>query len=265
MLQYIFYSSILIGLFTLSACTKVITLHLPPAAPAYVIEGNITDEPGPYTVQITQTTGFYSGNDFTGVAGAIVQVSDTTGYAETLVDKGNGLYVTQHLQGVQGMRYSLHVAIGKDTFTAVSTMPYRINLDSIYVAPVYNSGKTILAIVPSFLNPPAPGVAYYFFNQTINGNLDKTLYYWNSKYSSGLQNTFNLERNSADSTLHTGDSVQIEMQCIDEQMYNYWSGMDQSASGGGGAYPGDPVTNLSKGALGYFSAHTSQTRRLKVQ
>jgi hypothetical protein len=248
-----------------NACTKVIQLPLRTAPPVYVIEGNITDQPGPYQVQITQTTGFYAANTFPGVDGALVTVSDGAGHSEMLTNNGGGIYSTTSLQGVQGETYSLSVVIGSDTFTAASTMPYRVSLDSIYITPVLNAGKTVLVAVPAFINPSGPGIAYYFFNQTIDGYLDKSLYYWNSKFSEGLVNTFNLERNSPDSTLHVGDTVTVEMQCIDEPMYTYWSSMDQAATGSGENEAGNPVTNLSGGALGYFSAHTSQVKGVRVQ
>lgn len=248
----------------LSGCQKVVQLDLRTAPPVYVIEGNITDQPGPYTVRILQTTGFYAADTFPGVAGAVVSIRDGAGYSEVLTDEGGGIYQTVNLQGVHGQTYALRVLIGKDSFSATSTMPYRVNLDSVYITPVRNSGKSVLVAVPAFTNPVGPGIAYYYFDQTINGYLDKSFYYWNSKFSEGLANTFNLERSSPDSTLHTGDNVRVEMQCLDLAMYNYWESMDQSASGSGGSYPGNPVTNLSGGALGYFSAHTSQVKSVIV-
>jgi hypothetical protein len=250
-----------------NACQKVVQLDLRTAPPVYVIEGNITDQPGPYQVQITQTTGFYATNTFPGVDGALVTVSDGAGHSEMLTDNGGGIYSTASLQGVQGQTYSLHVVIGHDSFAAVSTMPYRVNLDSVYIAPVLNGGKTVLAAMPVFVNPNGPGIAYYFFNQTIDGYLDKSLYYWSSKFSAGQVNSFNLERSSQDSTLHAGDTVTVEMQCIDETMFTYWQSLDQAATGAGTNEAGNPVTNLSGGALGYFSAHTSQFKgvRVKVQ
>ena len=247
------------------ACQKVVQLDLRTAPPVYVIQGNITDQPGPYQVQITQTTGFYAANTFPGVDGAMVTVADGAGHSEMLIDNGGGIYSTTSLQGVQGQAYSLSVVIGHDSFTAVSTMPYRVNLDSVYITPVLNGGKTVLAAVPGFINPPGPGVAYYFFNQTIDGYLDKSLYYGSSEFSAGQVNHFSLERNSSDSTLHIGDTVTVEMQCIDKPMYTYWSSLDKAATGAPTFEPGNPVTNLRGGALGYFSAHTSQVKGARVQ
>jgi hypothetical protein len=246
------------------ACTKVVRLDLRNAPAQYVIEGNITDQPGPYLVRIFQTTAFYDSNSFKGVTGATVQISDDHGNKELLVDNGGGNYYTRHLQGLSGNIYMLKVRIGKDTFSATSTMPQLVPLDGLANWQITNSGKPVLVAMPEFVNPAGPGLAYYLFNQTINGVLDKTLYYWSSQYSEGQANSFDLERSDPDSTLHVGDSVRIEMQCLDKPTYMYWSGLDAAATGNGGSYPGNPVTNLIGGALGYFSAHTSQVKGTRV-
>ena len=263
------YSSIFCFAFCIAgiivSCTKVVPLNLRTAPPMTVIEANITDGPGPYTVRITKTTSFYDSNSYTGLAGATVTIRDGAGNASVLTDEGGGNYLTSGLQGESGETYYLRVELGKDTFTAVSTMPSLVPLDSVYYKTVKNGGKDVIVAVPALRNPDGPGIAYYFFNQTINGYLDKSLYYAESTYSEGLVNTFPLERNSADSTLHVGDTVAVEMQCIDSAMYGYWKSMDIAATGSGAAYPGNPVTNISGGALGYFSAHTTRIKGVRVR
>ena len=264
MLKIIFRSAALCLMLTWTACTKTVKLDLRNAPPVYVIEGDITDQPGPYLVRIFQTTGFYDSNNFKGVDGATVQVSNAEGYRETLTGNGGGNYYTGQLQGRTGDTYTLNVVIGNNTYTAVSTMPQRINLDSLHAERQITFSKQVTYVVPDLTNPPAPYLAYYYFDQVINGYLDKTLYYGSSKFSQGQANAFSLQRSSPDSTLHSGDTVTVTMECISSEIYNYWSSLDQAASGGGGAYPGNPSTNIIGGALGYFSAHTSQSKGLRV-
>ena len=259
-----FRGSILCLILSCTACTKTVTLDLRNAPPVYVIEGDITDQPGPYLVRIFQTTGFYDTADFKGVDGASVQVSNAEGYRETLTGNGDGNYYTKQLKGRSGDTYTLNVVIGNNSYSAVSTMPQHINLDGLHTQQGFNTSKEVTYVVPDFVNPPAPQIAYYYFDQTIDGVLDKTFYGWDSKFSQGQANTFNLERNDPDSTLHSGDTVTVVMQCLDLAMYNYWSSLDLAATGAGGAYPGNPTTNITGGALGYFSAHTSQTKGLRV-
>jgi len=51
------------------------------------------------------------------------------------------------------------------------------------------------------------------------------------------------------------------MQCIDKNVYEYWYSLDQSSTGSSqSAAPGNPVSNMQGGALGYFSANTLQSR-----
>ena len=57
-----------------------------------------------------------------------------------------------------------------------------------------------------------------------------------------------------------GDTVLVKMNCVDKNVWNYFNVL---ASGGGllGApSPSNPTTNISNNALGYFSAHSVQTR-----
>ena len=47
--------------------------------------------------------------------------------------------------------------------------------------------------------------------------------------------------------------MRIEIDHIDEKVYNYWFSLSQNVNDATAA-PANPVTNLSNGALGYFSA-----------
>jgi Domain of unknown function (DUF4249) len=264
MLKMIFRGAILCLILSCTACTKTVRLDLRNAPPVYVIEGEITDQPGPYVVRIFQTTGFYDSSNFKGVDGATVRVSNAEGFQEMLTGNGGGNYYTKQLQGKPGDTYTLNVVIGNNTYTAISTMPQHIDFNGLHTEQQFYVSKQVIYVVPDFTNPPAPDIAYYYFDQTINGYLDKTLYYWDNKFSQGEANTFNLQRSSPDSTLHSGDTVTVVMQCIDSAIYNYWSSLDAAATGSGNAYPGNPATNIIGGALGYFSAHTSQTQGLRV-
>jgi Domain of unknown function (DUF4249) len=249
---------------TFAACQKVINLPLTEATGKYVIEGNVTDLPGTDSVTISQVGSVTANYSFVGVGHATVTISDNAGNIETLQEAQPGVYKTSAITGVEGRTYNLNITLGNNTFTASSTMPYKVNLDSLYLKSVFNFSKEVLCVVPAFTDPPQQG-NWYFFNQTINGVLDKTLYYLNDDFSNGQVNSWPLMRSSPDSTLHVNDQVSIEMQCIDHPMYQYWYSADQSATGNGASIPSNPVTNIVGGALGYFSAHTSQTKSIIVK
>lgn len=255
---------VVFGWVFLAACQKVIDLHLNNDSGKYVIEGNITNLPGPYQVTVGKTGEVNADFVNSGVSGANVSVRDDAGNSEVLKEVQTGVYQGSVLQGVEGRTYYLSVTVGGNSYMASSLMPHRVNLDSLYIVNVYNFSKMVKAVVPVFTDPVGQGNCYRF-NETINGVLDKNLYYQNDDYTDGRTSSFSLLRPDPDSTLHINDKVDVEMQCIDKAMYKYWFSVDQSSTGNGGTLASNPVTNISGGALGYFSAHTSQTRSILVK
>ena len=242
----------------------MIDLKLRNGSGQYVIEGNVTNQPGPYRVSIGRTEAVGADYVFTGVSQATVMIRDNAGNAETLSEVQPGVYQTVALRGVEGRTYSLNINFGGNTFTAVSTMPHMVNLDSLYIESVYNFSKMVKAVVPLFTDPVGQGNSYRW-NETINGVLDKSLYYQNDDFTDGRTSTFSLLQPDPDSTLRSKDHVDVEMQCIDKDIYKYWFSVDQSSTGEGGTMAANPVTNIKGGALGYFSAHTSQIKTIIVQ
>ncbi|HEY4336436.1 MAG TPA: DUF4249 domain-containing protein [Puia sp.] len=253
----------LLTLLGLTACQKVIDLKLKNDSGKYVIEGNVTNQPGPYQVTIGKTDAVDADYSLQGVSQATVIISDNAGFSETLQETAPGLYLTKTLQGAEGRTYYLDISVGATHLTATSVMPHPVTLDSLYIEEVFNFSKTVKAVVPLFTDPAGQGNSYRF-NQTINGNLDKTLYYQNDDFTDGKTSTWSLLRPDADSTLHSKDVVSVEMQCIDAPMYKYWYSVDMSSTGNGSTIASNPVTNIVGGGLGYFSAHTSERKGIVV-
>ncbi|AQG79464.1 DUF4249 domain-containing protein [Spirosoma montaniterrae] len=80
-------------------------------APALVVEGQITDQPGPYTVRLTRTGDFSNKGINLLETGAIVSIEDNVGNREALREQSPGVYQTRAngMQGVAGRRYKLTV------------------------------------------------------------------------------------------------------------------------------------------------------------
>ena len=65
-----------------------------------------------------------------------------------------------------------------------------------------------------------------------------------------------------------GDTITVEMNCIDDKIYTYFSALLQLSGGGGpggGITPTNPPSNISNGALGYFSAHTVRVKTAVIE
>ena len=121
-------SLILLG----SSCEEVITIDLNNADPKIVIEGTVTDQPGPYTVTITKTTDYYNPGSYPTVSGAQVSIVDDLGFSEQLPETKDGIYQTIDLQGTSGRTYTLTVIVEGQTYSAVSFMPQPTEIDSLF-------------------------------------------------------------------------------------------------------------------------------------
>ena len=57
--------------------------------------------------------------------------------------------------------------------------------------------------------------------------------------------------------IKSGDIINIEMQCIDRNVFKYYFAISQiGGNGGPPVAPANPDSNISNGALGIFSAYT---------
>lgn len=243
------------------SCTKEIDLDLDSVSPQVVIEGNITDEPGPYTVKLSKTVPFRDANSYPPISGALVTISDNTGAIDILSEVRDGEYETNSITGTPGRTYTLKVTAEGKHYEAVSIMPYKINMYSVQFNPYREpgDGEETLAVVPLYLDPIEFGNNYRFFFSS-NGEADKSYQVSNDNIGNGSVNQQPFF--SDDVKFRKGDIVDVTMLCIDVNTYNYYYTLSQIGGGGpiGGAIPSNPPSNITGDkALGIFSAYTSQT------
>lgn len=251
------------------SCTKVIHIDLNEAEPKLVIEGNVTDQAGPYYVSLSRSIGFEANNEFPGVSGALVTISDNNGVKDTLTEQSQGKYQTHVLVGVPGHTYTLEVSVDGKKYSASSVMPMKVNLDSVrFLKSDFGSAPgskdTTFVAVPRFLDPPVFGNRYRFKLVT-RDTIDKGIYVDTDNLINGLP--YQRPIFSNDLPCKRGDSLILEMQCIDPSIYDYFFSLNESIGNGpgGGTTPSNPASNIVGDALGYFSAHTTQTLRTVAQ
>jgi hypothetical protein len=258
-------AAVLLSVALLSSCQKVISVKLDSSDAQYVIVGTVTNQAGDCKVSITQTKSFSDDNTFPGVTGASVTV-ESNGVVTTLNEAGDGLYQTSAITGVPGTRYDLTVNIKGQVFTASSTMPQPVLLDSLYVS----TGRlTTKKYVTAIYKDPVGVPNYYRFIQYVNGRKEKSIFADNDEFTDGQKVKSQLEYDNdtddAKRDIVSGDSVRIEMICTDAAVYKYWYSLNDGASGDSqSASPANPVTNISGSVMGYFSAQTVQGKTIKV-
>jgi hypothetical protein len=256
-------TSFLLSALLFFSCQKVVTLKLTNAPPQLVIQGEVTDQPGPYTVTIGNSVNFYADNTFPAVSGACVKSSDNTGFTDSLTETSPGVYATHTLQGFPGNTYTLTATVNDTTYSAVSTMPQPVPLDSVTFTSSkgrFGNNQQITAIA-NFQDPA--GIAnYYRFVEYINGvQFTKDVFVFDDRLSDGRYINFNLRNDS--SYLDVGDQLRVDMYCVDANDYNYFFQLSRATSTGAfntTASPANPTTNLTNGAYGYFSAHTVSSK-----
>jgi hypothetical protein len=251
--------------FLFYSCKKTITPDLNQAPPQLVIQGEITNDPGPYTISVNQSVGFYADNTFPAVSGAVIKISDNQGVTDSLTETSPGLYATHLLQGKPGNTYTLSVFVQNGHYTAVSTMPALVLFDSLTLQSTSGFGQHRINAVVNFQDPV--GIKnYYQFMEYINGQqFTKNIFVFDDRLSDGKYISTTLRTDS--SYLTTGDLLEVKMYDIDENVYNYFNQLEQSSGDGAfntTASPANPVSNISNGVYGYFSAHTVQTKKIMI-
>jgi len=237
------------------SCTKVINVNLNSTSPDIVIEGNVNDGPGPYQVKLSQTVNFSEPNSFPPVTGAIVQITDsTTGVTDSLSEDIPGTYFTKNLmKGIPGHQYQLYVSTNGHVYTASSTMPMPVMLDTVsfYSSSVF--GETRTNAVANFQDPA--GIAnYYTFTEFVNGQKVDRTFSFSDRLSDGKYLHLQLFN---DSTINPGDRVRVEMHCVDNAVWKYFNTLGQAKGNNSQSItPANPLSNISNNALGYFSAQT---------
>jgi hypothetical protein len=248
---------ILVAALSLLSCKKIVTLKLNNVPAAIVIQGEVTNEQGPYYVTINQPVDFYASNNFPPVSGATVVITSNSGQADSLTEVSPGVYGTHTLQGAPGEQYNLSVMVQGAIYKAVSTMPSTVALDSVSFVSNSGFGRKRISAVANFQDPAGVRNYYQFVEYLNKAQLTKDLFVFDDRLSDGRYINYTLFNDS--SYLQAGDNLQVDMYCIDSAVYNYFFQLFQSGGAGSfntSASPANPTSNISNGAYGYFSAHT---------
>lgn len=242
----------------LLSCSKTITPALQNVSPQLVIEGAVSDTAGPYYVSVTQTVDFYSPNNYPGVSGAQVVISDSTaGTVETLTEQSPGVYVTQSFPtGIPGHTYTLSVMLNGNAYHAVSTMPMPVALDSVTFD---FSDTTQINAVANYQDPA--GIAnYYKYNSSVNGVMTNHFQAFEDRLSDGRYIRDNVDADTG--VIKRSDLVELYLVGIDSLVFTYMKEAENVAFNNATLpAPANPGSNISGGCLGFFSAQTVSRKK----
>jgi hypothetical protein len=142
-------------------------------------------------------------------------------------------------------------------------MPDPVPLDDLIQDSMNIGGKTNYTILPIYTDPEQLGNRYLFI-LSIEYKNNKTVQVFTDNLNNGMVNQRSLFPSlDKDDELLPGNIIHVEMQCIDPEVYTYFSALVQVSNGS--VTPADPPSNISGGALGYFSAHTVSSKSLVIK
>ena len=246
-----------------SGCEKVIDLKLENTTPNIVIEASITDANKSQVVWLSQTINFEASTKKIPLTGAKVEVKEEGGTTLNFVERQPGVYTSIIYKGIPGKKYTTTITANGKNYTAVSVMPYPVEIESLSQTELTFFGTKRKFIVVNY-NDPQGIPNFYNIRISVNGLKRNSYYVESDRFNDGKPVKNNIFTEEPD--LVTGDTVSVEFQCIDENVYRYLFSITQiTGNGGPPTSPANPDSNFNNGALGYFNACTSRKAQIIIK
>lgn len=253
-------------LFLLYGCEKVIDVDLNEASPALVIEGNLSFVDRHLKVKISKTGSYFDNDPLESVSGASVFLEDASGKRFEINESAKGLYEKDNLNLKMDHEYKLIVERQNITYTAVSTIPSVVKIDSLnyryYTGErFYDDGYRIIL----FFSDPADRENYYRIKVFKNGQLENDINDLIIFDDSEIDGKIMLVRLRGQ-IFSKGDTAIIKFISIDEGAWRYFTTFSEVVNTNPGSpAPANPVSNFDNGALGYFSAWSHDSQKIVVE
>ena len=254
------------------SCESEIDIDIKDSESQIVIEANISTFIDDSKVKISKSLNLDDGLPYPTVNGALVTITNNnTAEVFILSETESGIYKNPYLIGVDEHNYILDIIIEEETYTASSTIPQIVVLESlVQIGEVSDSNggggpggqnrsdRNIAEIIPVY-NDPIEFTNYYQFVVTRNDTILSNIFIQRDYAFNGLKNSKSLKIEAI-----KDDILKIDMQCIDEAVYNYLLGLSKNIHQSS-ATPTNPDSNISNNALGYFKAQTSSKKMIGVK
>lgn len=256
-----------------SSCTEEIEIELDSSFNRLIVYGEISTDTTAHKIRLVSSADYFFNKPAEGVSGAQVTISD--GFREiTLTENPDqkGIYETSaDYFGLVGKTYGLliqNVDINKDgvseTYSASSFLPPVAPTDSVklnYVKYPFFQGSELQL----YARDPAESIDFYAFKVSRNGILQtdslpeisvQSDILFNGNYTNGVSVLF-LDDKKPGEQVMGGDTLVFQMMGITSQYYSFIIESQTALFGSNPLFSGPPAnisTNLSNGALGFFTA-----------
>lgn len=244
---------IITALLMITACSEdIIDIDFAAFEKSIVIEGTVSDRPGDCIVKLSRIENYFEDGFSTTISGADVFLSDEKGNSEKLNEVSAGTYSLPDFAGSPGVTYKLDVSADGESYFATAAIPEPVELDSIeteYLS--YNNYNLVL----------------YIKNKNDIDEYARIKIYKNGYL---LEEKLYLDQHVDDETVMIKeegfrrlDRAEIEIISISKSTYKYLLDLQELEDMGDTdateivqLAAGNPNSNISNDALGYFSAQS---------
>lgn len=231
-------------------CEELIEVDLNAGDPKVVIVADLSDEGGTQEIRVTRTVNFDEDRSFDPINDAFVILRSGSGQFYAFEQQQNGRYTHSRLPLEVGETYSLEVIVGDQHYTAQTVVEQYVEIDSLGLTKENIFNESYYFVNLKFQDPQErPN--YYRYTVSLNGAPYVFSSVFSDKFNNGKQVTHQIGAPD-DTELKPGDEMRIRRATIAKDVHQYWS--EYQATNPGSAAPGNPSSNISNGALGYFSA-----------
>lgn len=152
--------------------------------PRLVVDGKITNEPGPYTIKVTQSTPV---NNFAEIPleKCTITLYENDIKIDILKEQSPGIYTTsKNVQGTIGNSYMIHIATPevKEYETEPQILQAPVDIKSVYSELIYKSDEDY--------DNGLPG--YQFYVDTKEASLNETYFLWQINETYEYQNDYKI-------------------------------------------------------------------------
>lgn len=250
---------LLSALFLFSSCEDIIELPIKDAEPKHVIEADLHNRSSEQIIRVSKTAHLSDPETFVGLDQAEVYVQDSKEKRITFFNVGNGNYINSNFKPTEGEHYQLKVEVEGKSYEAFSTMPEYVEVDTMGFVEEYIFGKEYYFLVLRFQDP-AQETNYYKYNMAVNDGEMEFVSVSSDKFNDGLYVEHRITNQK--NTLQPGDEVTVIRSTLDAAGYTYWN--EYQMTNPASASPGNPTSNISNGALGYFTVRNAKPYKLSV-
>lgn len=269
-----FLTLLLTGTSLLSSCTDVVDVDLPDPEPQLAVEGNITDQPGPYTIRLTKTGAYFTEQELPAVRGAELVLSDNEGHRETLRETTPGHYQTSGIRGKIGNHYVLTIRTEGQEYRAATEIKRIPVIDGLTQKAKIGEAGWEDGLYAFYNGPELPGTGdYYRFKIFINGELQNDPDDLVVRDDALVDGRYIGDIELNDAPLAVGDSVRVQLLSLPQDYYYFLNEMFTQINNVG-LFSSPPanvrsnVVNVNPNgprAVGYFAGTALRSARLTIQ